>query len=1044
MNKKFIPKEKIQEVLQASDIKELIEEDIGQELIHESGDEYHGYHSNKHGSESETSLKVNAEKGLYHCFNCGEGGNSINWVMSNRGMRFMEAVRYLATRYNVEMEDLSEEEKAELQKHFKNLKKLEKVYGETADYYNSKLSDEIYQLIEEMWGIDRETADKFKIGFAPADKAALKKHLINKGFKWSFLKKTGLFVARQDFFNGRIVFPYFKNHKPVFFIARKTKYTPQNKYEHGKYKKLITHSKKNSHIFKEVQNNTFYGEDTVSKSNKLIITEGITDAITTTEKGFSCISPVTVQFREKDYSKLNIFAEKADVIYIVNDNEESGAGKKGALKTARFLHENGHNVRLVDLPRPDDISKVDLADYFKEHDKNDFIELLTESKPPLDIAIKKVAAAEDRDSKIELAKEVYPLFLNMDSIKRELYENRLQDAFGGSSEIRISIIRKMIDKNLKEIKKKNKQKQIMENDDEASEAMIKPLKECKKGYYYEKVRNVEGEIVIENEPVSNFTFKINEVLKNKVIGTEVLSGEIRYFDGSKEEIDLNYDAFVSSTKFKEALKGKAMWIGNNNHVQQLKANIYKNDPVEKKLFNTAGRHTKKILMPGITINKEGPIEDAENVVKNLNDNQFLSSMPSKWPSKENHVKAAEAVYKHLAKINEPAIAGSLIGWNFALPWCDLIRSQRSWGGFPHLIAYGEAGSGKTQTAKLVWGLNGVNSNHEPFSLPNTRFTRLNNYSSTNLVPLVMDEYRPEAWSYHSRQIHEELRNIYNKNSAERGRANLTTKVYSYSAPIILCGEDRPRDTTGLEERMIILNPNKDIVDGNTAYGDICKKSFKELQKAPLEAFALPYYSWCLRHENWLEELNQCREEIIKFGDSEGLNFPERIINNLAILQFGWNKFHQYAEALGIEIEDTLLDETNYEEVLKKVFFNVMPGGQHFNELDQLMFFVSIMTNNSKIQKRIHYSIKNSNKLILRLPDVLAQAGEYANRTNRSKELLGEDAYRSIIRRLEKNKDSYVISSSGKGTFREGQELRGVVIDLDKLEEKLGIEKEVWM
>jgi hypothetical protein len=102
-----------------------------------------------------------------------------------------------------------------------------------------------------------------------------------------------------------------------------------------------------------------------------------------------------------------------------------------------------------------------------------------------------------------------------------------------------------------------------------------------------------------------------------------------------------------------------------------------------------------------------------------------------------------------------------------------------------------------------------------------------------------------------------------------------------------------------------------------------------------------------------------------------------------------------------------------------------------------------MTNNSIIQINIHYSIKKDNRLILRLPDVLAKAGEYANRTNRSKELLGEDAYRSIIRRLEKDKDSYIISSSGRGTFRKGQELRGVVIDLDKLEEKLGIEIHVW-
>jgi len=1047
MSKKFIPKEKIQEVDQASDIPELIEEDISQKLIHESGDEYHGYHSNKHGSESETSLKVNVEKGRYHCFNCGEGGNSINWVMLNRGMEFMEAVRYLAARYNVEIENLSDEEKAELQKHFKIKKKLSAVYEETADYYNSKLTDELYKIIEEMWGIDRETADKFKIGFAPTDKTALKTHLIKKGFKWKFLKKTGLFVVRQDFFNGRIVIPYIKNHKPVFFIARKTNFTPENKYEHGKYKKLLTHSKKNSHIFEEVKNNTFYGEDTVGKSNKLIITEGITDAITTISKGLSCISPVTVQFREKDYPKLNSLAEKADVIFLVNDNEESGAGKKGAEKTARFLHENGHNVRLVNLPRPDGVPKVDLADYWKKHDENDFIELLSESKTPLDIAIEKVATAEDRDKKIKLAKEVYPLFLNLDSIKRELYEKRLQDAFGESSKIRISTIREIIDNNLSKLRKEKKQKKTREKN-ESERSMIAPLLESKMGYYYEKVKNVNGAEVIDDIYISNFLLNILEISKRTSDGTEILSGKIIFHDGKKAKIELDYKAFSSIRNFIEALPVKAVWKGSNHHLQELKVNIDKNDPVKKKLYSIAGRHNKEVLMPGITINEEGPVENAENVVKNLNNNQFLSSMPSEWPSKEEHIKAAKAIFNHLPKINEPAIAGSLIGWNFALPWCDLIRSQKTWGGFPHLIAYGEAGSGKTQTAKIAWALNGVNSNHEPFSLPNTRFTRLNNYSSTNLIPMVMDEYRPEAWSgYHSRQIHEELRNVYNKNSSERGRANLTTKVYSLSAPIVLCGEDRPRDTTGLEERMIILNTNKDIVDGNSEYGDTCKLNFLELQKAPLESFALPYYSWCLKKNNWLAELNESREYIKKFGNDEQLNFPERIINNLAILQFGWTKYHQYAEALGIEIESTLLNDTDFDEVIKTVFYNVMPGGKHFNEFDQLMFFVSVMSNNFIIRNRVQYSIKNGDALILRLPDVLAKAGEYANKTKRNKELLGEDAYRSIIRRLEKDDDSYVISSSSRGTFGHGdnrRELRGVEIDLVKLEEKLGIEKDLWI
>jgi len=1036
-----ITKEKIKEISGAANITEIIEEDVGS-LTHDSGDEYAGYHSNKHGSESKTSLKVNQSKGVYNCFNCGEGGDAINWLINNRGMNFLEAVHCLAARAGIEIDNMTEKEKKEMKRHFKNKKKLEDIYEKTAEIYNSQLNDELYKIIYKNWGIDKETVNKFKIGFAPSDGYFLKQALIKAGYKWEFLKRTGLFVIGKDHFQGRIVFPYFKNYKPVFFIARKTKYTPDNKYEQGKYKKLLTYSKKNSHILKEVRNDTLYGVDTVGKSNILIITEGITDAITTIANGFSCVSPVTVQFREKDYSKLDEIAKKAEWIYIANDSEESGAGKKGALKTARFLHERGHEARIVELPRLK--NKMDLAEYWKDHNEEDFMDLLREAKTPLEIVIDKVKDASDQSMKIQMLEKIYPLFLSLDSISKERYTKKIQQAFGGPSEIRISTIRESIEENLNELKKKREKKGV----EESTQARIEPLKESKEGYYYETVRTINDVEVIEEIFISNFTLNISELYKNQDDGSESIVGEIRYFDGEKEKIELDYKDFSSIRNFLEGLPIKAVWKGSNHDLQDLKVNIDRQNPVKKKLFSVSGRNKEEIILPGITINENGPVEEAENVVQNFNNNQFLSNLPAKWPPENDHIEAAKHIYKHLPKINEPAISGSLIAWSFALPWCDLIRSEKAWGGFPHLILFGEAGCGKTQTGKLIWRLNGVNSNHEPFSLPNTRFTRIHNYALTNLVPLVLDEYRPEAWAgYQSRQIHEELRNIYNKNVSERGRANLTTKVYSLSAPIILCGEDRPRDTTGLEERMVILNPNKDIVDGNSKYGDICKENYKSLQKAPLEAFALRYYAWCLKQNNWLEELNKSKDAIIKFAKEEKLDIPERIINNLAILNFGWIKYHQYANYLGITIEGDLLNDTGFDEVLKTVFYNVMPGGKHLNEFDELMNLVNIMVNNYTLKEYVHYSIKRGNILILRLPDVLAAGREFANKTKRNKELLGEDAYRSIIRRLEKREDSYVISSSDKGTFTGNdisRELRGVAIDLDKLEGQLGIEKDVWI
>jgi len=125
----------------------------------------------------------------------------------------------------------------------------------------------------------------------------------------------------------------------------------------------------------------------------------------------------------------------------------------------------------------------------------------------------------------------------------------------------------------------------------------------------------------------------------------------------------------------------------------------------------------------------------------------------------------------------------------------------------------------------------------------------------------------------------------------------------------------------------------------------------------------------------------------------------------------------------------------------------MPEGRHLNEFDELVIFIRTMIANSKLYPKIHYTIKNDNILILRLPDILPMAKEFAHKTQRNRELLGIDAYRSIIRRLENDKNSYVISSSAKGSFRKNgdkpSELRGVALDINKLEEQLNIEKDNW-
>ena len=92
---------------------------------------------------------------------------------------------------------------------------------------------------------------------------------------------------------------------------------------------------------------------------------------------FPCISPVTTKFREEDYPKLLKLTEKLKTVYICNDNEVNESGLKGALKTAEVLEGAGIETRLIQLPKPDGINKIDVAEYLKDHTGDDFKTLMT-------------------------------------------------------------------------------------------------------------------------------------------------------------------------------------------------------------------------------------------------------------------------------------------------------------------------------------------------------------------------------------------------------------------------------------------------------------------------------------------------------------------------------------------------------------------------------------------------------------------------------------------------------------------------------------------
>jgi DNA primase catalytic core len=396
-------------------------EATGGATIHKNGNGYEGKHL-AHESTSGTSLKVDDKNNVYHCWNCGQKGDIFRWVghreygdsYRNEGGMFAYALRECARLAGVQLEDKEVDIEAEAER-----RNLEDIFSLAADYFHSMLPDDLREWLHTRYGLTDETIDKLKIGFAASNGGHLINHLRKAGVNNEDIVKTGLVLRfandqMMDLFQGRLMFPYWRRGLPVYFIGRKTDYTPQNEYEEQKYKKQMVHNKKHPYVSEQVRNDYFFAEDTAVGADALFVTEGVTDCIIANQHGFPCISPVTVRFRDADHPKLLELTKRATTIYIVNDNEDNEAGRKGAVATAEALWKAGKTARFVELPRPEGVDKIDLNDFLKEQGAEALQSLLPQSRTLLDIYIDTANTAPDGAPKSQMMRLVFGLIAAID------------------------------------------------------------------------------------------------------------------------------------------------------------------------------------------------------------------------------------------------------------------------------------------------------------------------------------------------------------------------------------------------------------------------------------------------------------------------------------------------------------------------------------------------------------------------------------------------------------------------------------------------------
>jgi DNA primase len=353
--------------------------------------------------EKTPSFTVSPVKGIYKCFGCGKGGNSVNFVMDHEHFTYPEALKYLANKYNIFIEETV---RTPEQEEAANDRESMFIVSNTAnEYFRDQLfnSDEgraIGLSYFKERGFREETLKKFQLGYSPEKSDAFSTHALKEGYKIEFLEKTGLTIPKEsrnyDRFHGRIMFPIRSlSGRVLGFGGRILK-------SNVKAAKYLNSPESEIYHKSKVLYGMYYAKNSIVKKNRCLLVEGYTDVISMHQAGIENV--VASSGTSLTIDQIKLVKRFTNNITLLFDGD--AAGLKAALRGVNLILEEGLNVKVVTFPDGEDpdsyakkVSSEELENYINAEAK-DFIEfkcslLLEEAKEdPLKRAelIKDVAA----------------------------------------------------------------------------------------------------------------------------------------------------------------------------------------------------------------------------------------------------------------------------------------------------------------------------------------------------------------------------------------------------------------------------------------------------------------------------------------------------------------------------------------------------------------------------------------------------------------------------------------------------------------------------
>ncbi len=530
----MIHKSTIEAVFETARLEEVIGDFV---QLKKAGSNFKGL--SPFSEEKTPSFMVSPVKQIWKDFSSGKGGNVVAFLMEHEHFTYPEAIKYLAKKYNIEVEETEQTDEQKQQADERESMYLVSEFANTffqKSLHKTEEGKAIGLTYFKERGFTEETIKKFSLGYSPDTWEAFTAEAIKKGYQLKYLEQTGLTVVREekqfDRFKGRVMFPIQSMSGRVLGFGGRILTNDK------KTAKYLNSPESDIYHKSKVLYGIYHAKQSIAKEDNCYLVEGYTDVIQFNQTGVKNVVSSSGTALTSD--QIRLVSRLTKNITVLFDSD--AAGMRASIRGIDLILEQGMNVKVCSFPEgedPDSFAKQntveELSEYLNEN-VQDFISFKA--------SLLQQESKNDPIKKAELIRDMVTSISKIpDVIKREIYVRECSRIMDISEDVLFDTLAQLRNTDIKDQRKQQKQNQ------KALEVVkSEPSKAPKVNEQYELERKVIEILLLYGEREEEFE---DLILKENEEGELVLEPEVHvakvfekiYLDLQEDEIEFTHDSF---------------------------------------------------------------------------------------------------------------------------------------------------------------------------------------------------------------------------------------------------------------------------------------------------------------------------------------------------------------------------------------------------------------------------------------------------------------------------------------------------------------------